>query len=96
MQLFVKYSESENVMTILAAFIGLALLEQGYASSVGHRVRSDCESLETPWSQCSKSCDLGISTRLTNRNKDCSMRRETRLCYLRPCRESRFLPKVCK
>ncbi|XP_053565124.1 cellular communication network factor 6 [Bombina bombina] len=39
----------------------------------------------TKWSPCSKTCGMGISIRVTNENSNCEMRKEKRLCYLRPC-----------
>ncbi|XP_029452703.1 WNT1-inducible-signaling pathway protein 3 [Rhinatrema bivittatum] len=37
------------------------------------------------WSPCSKTCGLGISTRVTNENSKCEMQKRKRLCFLRPC-----------
>ncbi|XP_069778329.1 CCN family member 4-like isoform X1 [Narcine bancroftii] len=39
----------------------------------------------TPWSTCSKSCGMGISTRISNENDQCKVVTERRLCYIRPC-----------
>ncbi|XP_078731715.1 CCN family member 4-like isoform X2 [Lampetra fluviatilis] len=47
--------------------------------------RSNCLVQTTSWSPCSETCGLGISTRITNHNAACSMNRERRLCYVRPC-----------
>ncbi|XP_066569292.1 CCN family member 1 [Amia ocellicauda] len=39
----------------------------------------------TDWSECSATCGLGISSRVTNSNAECRLVRETRLCQIRPC-----------
>lgn len=44
----------------------------------------------TPWSQCSKTCGTGISTRITNDNGECKLVKETRICEVRPCSQSPY------
>lgn len=48
-------------------------------------MRENCLVQTTEWSACSKSCGLGISTRVTNDNRDCRLEKQTRLCMVRPC-----------
>lgn len=48
-------------------------------------MRENCLVQTTEWSACSKSCGLGISTRVTNDNRHCRLEKQTRLCMVRPC-----------
>ncbi|XP_023558371.1 WNT1-inducible-signaling pathway protein 1 [Octodon degus] len=45
----------------------------------------NCLPYTSPWSPCSTSCGLGISTRISNANTQCWPEQESRLCNLRPC-----------
>ncbi|XP_019579679.1 CCN family member 4 [Rhinolophus sinicus] len=45
----------------------------------------NCIPYTSPWSPCSTSCGLGISTRISNGNARCWPEQESRLCTLRPC-----------
>lgn len=47
----------------------------------------NCIEQTTEWSACSKSCGMGLSTRVTNRNHQCEMVKQTRLCIVRPCEQ---------
>lgn len=44
-----------------------------------------CIRESTGWSACSVTCGMGISTRVSNDNKDCQSQQERRLCLIRPC-----------
>uniref|UniRef100_A0A8C1US88 Cellular communication network factor 4a n=1 Tax=Cyprinus carpio TaxID=7962 RepID=A0A8C1US88_CYPCA len=55
-------------------------------SSVKDNWHKNCVSQTTSWSPCSKTCDQGISLRITNNNKQCQMVKESRLCNIRPCK----------
>ncbi|XP_065819963.1 cellular communication network factor 6 isoform X2 [Labrus bergylta] len=50
--------------------------------------KKNCLVQTTPWSPCSKTCGLGISVRVNNDNGKCEMRKDRRLCLLRPCQKS--------
>ncbi|XP_069775576.1 CCN family member 1-like [Narcine bancroftii] len=44
-----------------------------------------CHVKGTAWSECSKSCGIGLSTRLSLHKSRCQLKKETRLCQIRPC-----------
>lgn len=50
-----------------------------------NKVKEGCKVQTSKWTQCSKNCGLGVSTRVSNSNSKCTARRETRLCQLRLC-----------
>ena len=52
----------------------------------------NCIEQTTEWSTCSKSCGMGFSTRVTNRNPQCEMVKQTRLCVVRPCEQEHMQP----
>ncbi|CAL8248427.1 unnamed protein product [Merluccius merluccius] len=39
----------------------------------------------TDWTDCSTTCGMGVSSRMTNNNHGCRVVRETRLCEIRSC-----------
>ncbi|XP_045668166.1 CCN family member 4 isoform X2 [Ursus americanus] len=45
----------------------------------------NCLVYTSPWSPCSTTCGLGVSTRISNVNSRCWPEQESRLCNLRPC-----------
>lgn len=47
--------------------------------------QKNCIVHTSPWSPCSKTCGLGISTRISNDNEQCRLLKESRLCNMRPC-----------
>jgi len=56
---------------------------------------ANCIEQTTEWSACSRSCGMGFSTRVTNRNQRCEMVKQTRLCMIRPCENEESSDKVC-
>lgn len=53
---------------------------------------SECIPQTSTWTECSKTCGVGISTRVSNVNRRCNLKREVRLCEIRPC--SSQTPKI--
>lgn len=46
---------------------------------------SGCIPQVTEWTECSTTCGMGLSSRVTNNNPDCRLVKETRLCQIRRC-----------
>ncbi|KAG5853837.1 hypothetical protein ANANG_G00030770 [Anguilla anguilla] len=60
--------------------------QRGYKRMAAWRqVGGECTIQTTSWSQCSRSCGMGVSSRVTNDNAQCKLVKETRLCNVRPC-----------
>ncbi|KAI1884057.1 hypothetical protein AGOR_G00222470 [Albula goreensis] len=81
--------------------LGNELLEMGRKSDKTSRYkhlaawRKDggrCIAQTTNWSPCSRSCGMGVSSRVTNDNARCKLAKETRLCNIRPCSSPQPLP----
>ncbi|KAM6428079.1 CCN family member 2-like isoform 2-T2 [Liasis olivaceus] len=53
-----------------------------------HNLQENCLVQTTEWSVCSKTCGMGISTRVTNDNPQCQLEKESRLCVVRFCNVS--------
>ncbi|XP_028819471.1 CCN family member 2b [Denticeps clupeoides] len=47
--------------------------------------RDNCIVQTTDWSECSATCGMGVSSRVTNDNERCQLERQTRVCLIRPC-----------
>nr|XP_005510337.2 WNT1-inducible-signaling pathway protein 3 [Columba livia] len=48
-------------------------------------LKKKCLVQATPWTPCSRTCGIGISSRVTNDNTKCEMKKEKRLCFIQPC-----------
>ncbi|XP_005154848.2 cellular communication network factor 6 isoform X2 [Melopsittacus undulatus] len=48
-------------------------------------LKKKCLVQATPWTPCSRTCGIGISSRVTNENSKCEMKKEKRLCFIQPC-----------
>ncbi|XP_036394980.1 CCN family member 2b isoform X2 [Megalops cyprinoides] len=47
--------------------------------------RDNCIVQTTEWTECSTTCGMGISTRVTNDNEKCQLEKQSRVCMIRPC-----------
>ncbi|KAM4692668.1 CCN family member 5 [Rhinophrynus dorsalis] len=47
-----------------------------------------CPEWSTEWGACSTSCGMGVSLRVSNRNPLCRLETQSRLCMVRPCRNT--------
>ncbi|CAB1330064.1 unnamed protein product [Coregonus sp. 'balchen'] len=45
----------------------------------------NCIDQSTEWSVCSRTCGVGVSTRVSNKNPACRLEMQSRLCKVRPC-----------
>ncbi|KAM4603264.1 CCN family member 1-like [Polymixia lowei] len=62
--------------------------ERGYNHlPAWNHLKEKCVVQTTDWSQCSRSCGMGVSSRITNNNPQCKLERETRICTVRPCHD---------
>ncbi|KAL4616965.1 protein NOV-like [Arapaima gigas] len=53
----------------------------------------NCIEQITEWSACSRTCGLGVSTRVSNRNQRCEMVKQSRLCVVRACEKQQPHPQ---
>ncbi|XP_067904901.1 CCN family member 2-like isoform X2 [Heterodontus francisci] len=69
----------------------------GYPSSM----LSNCPEQSSEWSACSRSCGIGVSTRISNKNHRCILETQSQLCIVRPCqlehaKQAHMRRKICE
>lgn len=67
------------------SFVTAAYRQEETVSFDGWESSQNCIEQTTEWGACSQSCGMGLSTRVTNKNRRCQMLKQSRLCTIRPC-----------
>ncbi|KAM6909827.1 CCN family member 3-like [Xenentodon cancila] len=69
----------------LGGFAMAAFRREETVSFDGWDPSLNCIEQTTEWGACSQTCGMGVSTRVTNKNSQCEMVKQSRLCMIRPC-----------
>ncbi|XP_023669549.1 CCN family member 3 [Paramormyrops kingsleyae] len=75
-------SEPPSEASLLGGFAMAAYRQE---ETLGFDPSLNCIEQTSVWSACSRTCGLGVSTRVTTRNRRCEMVKQSRLCLVRPC-----------
>lgn len=85
------------------SLVSAAYRQEETVSFDGWESSQNCIEQTTEWGACSQSCGVGLSTRVTNKNRRCQMVKQSRLCTIRPCEQEQdqalqmqLQPKVVK
>ncbi|XP_038153344.1 CCN family member 3-like isoform X1 [Cyprinodon tularosa] len=79
--------EPQTKNSALGGFAMAAYRQEEVRSFDGWDPRMNCIEQTTEWGACSKTCGMGVSTRVTNKNDRCEMVKQSRLCKIRPCED---------
>lgn len=79
-----KENETPTTKSFMGPVLSAYRKEETYGPDP-FMMRENCLVQTTEWSACSKTCGLGVSTRVTNDNRECRLEKQTRLCMVRPC-----------
>uniref|UniRef100_A0A8C2X5K7 CCN family member 3 n=1 Tax=Cyclopterus lumpus TaxID=8103 RepID=A0A8C2X5K7_CYCLU len=77
--------EPQAESSALGGFAMAAYRPEETVSFNGWDPSLNCIEQTTEWGACSQTCDMGVSTRVSNKNRRCEMVKQSRLCMIRPC-----------
>ncbi|XP_068180422.1 CCN family member 3-like [Antennarius striatus] len=77
--------EPQAEASALGGFAMAAYRQEQTVGFNGWDTSLNCIEQTTAWGACSKTCGMGFSTRVTNKNRRCEMAKQSRLCTIRPC-----------
>ncbi|XP_026881376.2 CCN family member 3-like [Electrophorus electricus] len=77
--------ESQNEASNLGGFALAAYRQEETVGFDQWDPSTSCTEQTTEWGACSRTCGMGVSTRVTNKNTRCEMVKQSRLCMVRPC-----------
>ncbi|XP_041856491.1 cellular communication network factor 1, like 2 [Melanotaenia boesemani] len=75
---------------------GEPLGEMGFFPTSEGSLQPRCIPQTSEWTQCSTTCGMGFSSRVTNENPDCQLVRENRLCKIQHCGAQLLAPRKGK
>ncbi|KAG7269762.1 hypothetical protein CRUP_010787 [Coryphaenoides rupestris] len=79
--------QSQAEASALGGFAMAAFRQEETVSFDTWDPRLNCIEQTTEWEACSRTCGMGVSTRVTNKNSRCEMVRQSRLCTVQPCED---------
>ncbi|BFZ05546.1 hypothetical protein BsWGS_08585 [Bradybaena similaris] len=77
--------ESDNLVHHNVSYHVSTLMPPEESSSLAEKPYQSCDKKTTDWTPCTRSCDVGVSTRIVVDPVSCNIYQELQLCYLRPC-----------
>ncbi|CAK8672958.1 unnamed protein product [Clavelina lepadiformis] len=87
-----KWRRPGRTSLLLTFFVFIILMSTSHPCWAKSRRKSDrakvpCKRQTSSWSACTKSCGVGVSTRVKTKGR-CKLKNEARLCAVRPCDEA--------
>uniref|UniRef100_H2Z9U0 CTCK domain-containing protein n=1 Tax=Ciona savignyi TaxID=51511 RepID=H2Z9U0_CIOSA len=81
-----------GVCVVLLIFVAVISVPE-VAGRRKSKWKTDCKIRASSWSDCSKTCGMGLSERVRTRGR-CKLKRESRLCQVRSCDAVNFATRI--